>query len=206
MTDRLADEEIEEIRGRRDEARAGEYHDSTVYAVEDRERLLDEVERLRDRVAQLEDDALTESSEMALQMDMAEMRDEITTLTDQAQRDAGKIEMLTEEVHRAVRRKCEADNELADVKDTVRELHYNWTGVRIETLEQAVRFVVGERDIRIRDLEEEVERLRENCDRYRKALSKCLSLARDQCDPAVIGSLLAHIASTAKEALEATDE
>ena len=50
---------------------------------------------------------------------------------------------------------------------------------------------------------DEVELLREERNRYRKGLSECLSLAREQCDPAVIGSLLAHIASTAREALKA---
>ena len=122
MSDRLTDEEIEEIRGREKkapgekwEARC-EYDDEWMVGEEDKlgwgvyffgqtedfaqfvahartdiPRLLNEVERLRNRVAQMEFKSTTYTEEV---------EDELTRLTDQAQRDAGKIEMLTDEVDR----------------------------------------------------------------------------------------------------------
>ena len=125
MTDRLTDEELQEIReivghlfSRMESGQGGPHDAMCRLPAKDAKRLLSEVERLQEERVKFK-----------------------------------------AEVKRAVQRKCEMHNELADVKDTVRELHYNWTGVRIETLEQAVRFVVGDRDIRIRDLLEKVEHL-----------------------------------------------
>ena len=128
MNDRLTDEEIEEIRGRAEAATEGPWKacvpvkgrmvtqvigrdvlgnsgvrvadyvirpDDTrfiAHARTDIPRLLDEVERLRNRVAQMEFKSTTYTEEV---------EDELTRLTDQAQRDAGKIEMLAEEVERA---------------------------------------------------------------------------------------------------------
>ena len=114
MTDRLTDEEIEEIRGRNKYVTQGELRSKTnvytdkislyddngqkiaegmdcfnarffYHARTDIPRLLDEVERLRGLLQWASID---------------KMDDEITRLTDQAQRDAGKIEMLIEEVER----------------------------------------------------------------------------------------------------------
>ena len=156
MTDRLTDEEIAEMRERRKEGVA----------------IIESAIRNDDL------DAAWDGKDVLSQLaweEIPRLLDEVERLREQTQLDAGRIETLMEEVgrlqqervelkgevKRAVQRKCEMHNELADVKDTVRELHDNWTGVRIETLEQAVRFVVGERDIRIRDLLEKVERLRQ---------------------------------------------
>ena len=175
MSDRLTDEELAEIRGRSKYATQGELQSKTnvytdkislydedgqeiaegmdcfnarffYHARTDIPRLLDEVERLLNRVAQMEDDALTESSEMAIQMDMAEMKDELTRLTDQAQRDAGKIEVLAEEVDRLRTGTCVQrlvydlnDEELRDDRDRIDGLR----GIYTSKVEYAIDLAVA---------------------------------------------------------------
>ena len=194
MSDRLTDEEIEEIRGRVEAATEGPWRacvpvkgrmvtqvigrdvlgnsgvrvadyvvrpDDTgfiAHARTDIPRLLDEVERLRrdyegpylaatDYIESIatEYDKVNHLCE-AVMYEIEERDHEITRLTDQAQRDAGKIELLTEEVDRLRTGTCVQrlvydlnDEELASEKVRIDGLR----GIYTSKVEYAVDLAVA---------------------------------------------------------------